>query len=196
MIKSAVAMAVLVWLPLVFGQLDTNSVTVTASRTPDLQPDEAIFGVFVDSDLHATLSDILAVLPGSGIAISNFVAVNTVQRYSQNMPLPSMLEWGFRLPVALSKMKETVATLTAMQQSLVQKNNGFVLSFNLQGTQVSQQLQQSQSCLFPDLMADARASAQRLASGAGLSVGNVLAMSSQTAPSNCSVTVKFALGRF
>ncbi len=198
MVKYAV-LVLLVSASLAFGQLDSNSVTVTASLSVNLQPDEAIFGVYVDSDLHAALSDVLAPLQGSGITVTNFSVVSTVQRYDSRtgMPLPAMLEWAFRFPVALSKTKDTASLLAALQQNLVQKNKGLELSFNLQGTQVSDQLQQSHSCVISDLIAAARISAQRLANAAGLGVGAVLAMLSQagTAP-NCSLTVKFALGRF
>ncbi|MGI8746077.1 MAG: hypothetical protein ACR2NN_26545 [Bryobacteraceae bacterium] len=199
MIKPALALALLVSAPLAFGQLDSNSVTVTASRGTNLQADEALFGIYVDSDLHATVSDVLAALQGSGTAISNFSNVNTVQKYdyTAGKPLPVMLEWSFRLPVALSKIKDTVAALTGLQQSLMQANNGLTLSFNLQGTQVSQQLQQSQTCVLFDLISDARVNAQKLATAAGLGAGTVLAMSSQTSTfPSCSLTVKFALGRF
>lgn len=191
--------ALLLFAPLAFAQLDSNSVTVTAFRTASVQPDEAVYGVYVDSDLNASLSDIIAALQGSGITITNFSGVNTVQNYDQSSgkPLPVMLEWSFRLPAALSKMKDTTAALTALQQSLMQKNPGLTLSFNLQATQVSQQLQQSQTCALSDLISDARASAQKLANAAGLGVGTVLAMSSQTSSfPSCSMTVKFALGRF
>lgn len=197
MVKHAV-LAMLVCASLAFGQLDSNSVTVTASRNPSLAPDEAVYGVYVDSDLHASLTDILAALQGSGITVVNFTSVNSVQKFDpvSGKPLPAMLEWSFRLPVALSKIKDTIAMLTALQQRVGQ-NSGVSLSFGLQGTQVSEQLQQSQSCVAADLISDARSSAQRLASAAGLSVGTILAISGQasTIPS-CSLTVKFALGRF
>jgi len=193
------AFVILILAPLAFAQLDSNSVTVTASRSANLQPDQALLGVYVDSDLHATLTDVLAPLQEFGITIVNFSDVNTVQKYdpTAGKPLALMLEWSFRLPVPITKTKDTIAALTALQQSLMQKNNGLNVSFGFQGTQVSQQLAQSQSCVISDLMADARVRAQGLASAAGLGVGNVLAMSSQTSASpGCFLTVKFALGRF
>ncbi|MGI8746075.1 MAG: hypothetical protein ACR2NN_26535 [Bryobacteraceae bacterium] len=195
-----------------FGQqLDSNSVTVTASRSTNLPSDEAVFAVYVNSDYKAGLSDVLAALQGSGITAANFSGVNAAQTFQppSGTPLQPMLEWAFRLPVALSKIKDTVAALTALQQSVMQKNNGLTVSFTVQGTQVSTQLQQSQPCAVSDLLSDARVKAQKLADAAGLSVGTVLAMSSQTTstapngvaasfpfPPICALTVKFALGRF
>jgi uncharacterized protein YggE len=90
----------------------------------------------------------------------------------------------------------------------------------VEGTQVSQQLQQSQTCSNADLVADATAQAQKLAAAAGLTLGPVLQLSNaglnQTyavlevnplvgyvvpnnfvvdyaSPVNCSLTVQFQL---
>ncbi len=78
------------------------------------------------------------------------------------------LQWSFTLAVPLSKIKDTIATLTTVQQNVAKKNNGFSVSFSLQGAQVSPQAQQSQTCALPDLIADARAQAQKLADAAGM----------------------------
>lgn len=87
------------------------------------------------------------------------------------------------------------------------------MTFSVQGTQVSQQLQQSQPCVISDLLANARMQAQSLAAAAGFTLDVILAMSStvsttvsnqaatlssfllgaSTAP--CTVTVKFAVVR-
>ena len=104
-------------------------------------------------------------------------------------------------------MKDTINLLTGLQASIAKNNSGLTLTFAVQGTQVSQQLQQSQTCALSDLISDAQTQAQQLATAAGLGVGNILAMSGPTTPavgdarnlafpSACSLTVKFALGRF
>jgi hypothetical protein len=131
--------------------------------------------------------------------------------------MASPLQWVFALPVPLAKIKDTIAMLTALQQSIAKQNNGLMLSFNVQGTQVSAQSQQSHVCPTSDLLADATTQAQKLAAAAGLSLGAVLAMASGTSvsgnagsavsiasvllgppvlPSVCSMTVKFALLRY
>jgi uncharacterized protein YggE len=203
---------------LAFGQLDSNSVTVTASRSVNLQGDEALLSVSVSSGTSATLTDIVAALQGTGIAASNLSGVNTSQSFNfvvpGDSPVPRLtLDWRFSLTVPLPKLKDMIATLTSLQQSIMKNNSGLSLSFAVQGIQVSSQLQQMQACAISDLLSDARAKAQKLADAAGLSVGTVLAMSSATStttgPSSyaafgvasvyipgCSLTVKFALGRF
>jgi hypothetical protein len=206
-----------------FAQLDSNSVTVTASRSMTQQPDQVLFAVIVQSGLNTSLDAVVAALQGSGITAANFSSVNTgptliaVNGNPQQLPTP-MLQWAFALPVPLAKMKDTVTTLTGLQKNITQQNTGLTLSFNVQGTQVSTQLQQSFVCPIPDLLADAQAQAQKLAGAAGLSLGMVLAMSSGTSvpsgatsvpsiagfllytppvfPSACSMTVKFGLLRY
>jgi uncharacterized protein YggE len=112
-------------------------------------------------------------------------------------------------------VKDTAALLSNLQQNIAKKNNGLSMSFRIQGTQVSQELTQSQPCVLQDLIADARSQAQKLADAADVYVGPVLALSGSTSTvsgstSNilpgtfaqiyvpyptCSVSVKFTLLR-
>jgi hypothetical protein len=208
---------------LLSAQTDSNSITVVASRNASLQADQAVFGVSVGSGLTATLEDVLGALQGSGITIANFTGISTptlsfVGIPTALLPAPSpsvpILQWSFTLAVPLSKIKDTITTLTTVQQNAAKKNNGLSVTFQVQGSQVSPQAQQSQTCALTDLIADARAQAQKLADAAGMGAGVILAMSSATSiptatsaglssfligvvPSpNCTLTVKFALQRF
>ena len=204
-----------------FGQLDSNSVTVTASRTQNAAPDQALFGIFVDAPPDATLDDVLAVLQGSGVTMANFAGVGNAQLIQLPPAATPDLEWSFALPVPLSKTKETVASLTALRNAIAAKRNGMTLSFSVQGTQASAQAVQALACPTADLIADARAQAQKLADAAGLTLGPILALSSATTgnssaggaiyaaisvsrfiqtaptiPSICALTVKFGLTRY
>ena len=208
-------LAFLAFASLISAQTDSNSVTVTASRTTTttVQIDQALFGITVASDLNTSLDDVLAALQGSGITIANFSGLyNSPYGYpstpSDTTPPPT-LQWSFSLVVPLSKIKDTFASLTTLQQNLAKKNNGLSVTFAVQGSQASGAGQQSQPCSLSDLISDARAKAQTMVDAAGLGLGVVLAMSSSTsvAPTNiqpyaipfsnfCSLTVKFALQRF
>jgi uncharacterized protein YggE len=204
--------------PVLLGQLDSNSVTVTASSTANLQPDQVVFSVQVVSGLSANLNDIVAALQGSGITVANFTTIDQIpQGFSViRNGLPSSqptIAWDFTLAAPLAKIKDTVAQLTSLQQSIAAQKNGLSMSFSVQGAQVSQQLQQSQPCVISDLLANARAQAQNLATAAGFTLDAILAMSStvSTTISNqaatlssfvlgastspCTVTVKFAVVR-
>ena len=225
MVKRLPIFLLILSVPLAFAQLDSNSVTVTATRGMSQQPDQVLFGVTVQSGLGASLDDVVAALQGSGITAANFSGVSTSPFGLTINPAPGptilpMLQWTFGLQVPLAKIKDTIAALSALQKSIAQQAKGLTLSFSVQGAQVSAQQQQSQVCPTADLLADAQAQAQKLAGAAGLSVGSVLAMSSGTSissnalavpiisnlsflsatassfPSVCSMTVKFALLRY
>jgi hypothetical protein len=226
MVKRLPFFLLILSIPAAFAQLDSNSVTVSATRSMTQQPDQVLFAVTVQSGFNTSLEDVVAALQGSGITAANFSGVslgpNVIFAAVGPQPVPPIMapamQWIFSLPAPLAKIKDTIATLTALQQSVAKQNNGLMLSFNVQGSQVSAQSQQSFVCPIPDLLADATTQAQKLASAAGLSLGSVLAMSSGTSisgsvgtpiavaavlsfappvlPSVCSMTVKFALLRF
>jgi hypothetical protein len=159
---------------------------------------------------------VVAAVQGAGITLSNLSGIATVQNFdvfppSQNPP-PPQVEWSFALPVPISKLADTATLLNTVQQNVLKNNKAWTMSFSVQGTQVSLALQQSQVCSVADLIADARVQAQKLASAAGMTVGNVLAIMSSTSttspgsgvyvgfsdwflsvPQTCAATVKFAL---
>lgn len=184
-----------------FAQLDSNSLTVSATRSASLQADQAVFGIYVESDSTAGLNDVVAAVQGAGLTLANFLSVSSPQLIyappAGPQPQPR-LQWTFGLPVPIAKTKDTVATLTTLQQSLAQDNAGMRLTFSVQGTQVSLPLQQSQSCSMADLITDARGQAQKLAAAAGLTLGSILAMSSNTASTSLgsSVYVGVPIGAF
>lgn len=214
MYKSVLVFLPLLFCSLAFGQLDSNSITVSASRNMNLQPDQAIFAVSVQSGISASLDDVVAALQGSGITTGNLSSVSSLQQYLNVGAMPGLV-WTFSLPVPLTKTKDTVASLTTLQQAVAKLNNGMTLSFSIAGTQVSQQLAQSQTCSIPGLVADATAQAQTLAAAGGLTLGSIIAMSSATsnissstgylaasisysipAPPPCAMTVKFNTTRY
>ncbi len=164
-----------------FGQVDANSITVSAAHGATLQPDQAVFAVTVQSGLGTGLDDVLAALQGSGITASNLAGVASTNQYiNPNASNPSMLQWTFTLSTALTNTKATVASLTTLQQNIAKQNNGLTLSFSIVGTQVSQQLAQSQTCSLTSLIAEATAQAQSLAAAGGLTLGAIVAISGAT----------------
>jgi hypothetical protein len=206
--------AFLVFLSLAFGQVDSNSITVTASRNnASAQPDQAVFNVQVNSGLDKSLDDIIVALQGSGITSANFQGLSAFfpsgGTGTGTMPPPQSLDWSFQLAAPLAKVKDTITTLSSLQAKIAGQNNGLGLSFSIQGTQSSAQ---PQACSLADLITNARTQAQNLADGAGVYVGNILAMSSSTtgvvsavglasallgaSVAPCTLTVKFALLRY
>src|SRR5216684_3966910 len=111
--KIPLILAFLAFASLISAQTDSNSVTVTASRTTTttFQIDQASFGITVTSDLNTSLDDVLAALQGSGITIANFSGLYNSQFYYPVSPPdptlpPPMLQWSFGLVAPLSKIKD------------------------------------------------------------------------------------------
>ena len=183
-----------------FAQLDSNSITVTASRTNSLQPDLALFSATVTADPSATVNDVLNALQPLHVSINDLSSVGNNGYAVANQVT---LDWSFSLSAPLSNLKDTVATLTKLQGTIGQTNKSFHFSlwFSFNGTTFSPQAQQSQPCVIADLVNDARTKATGMANAAGRTLSSVLAVSGMTAPPsntassapNCSVTVKFAL---
>ena len=159
--------------PLLFGQLDSDAVTIQASRSVNLTPDQVVFSVSVSAGPGTSLDQVVAELSTLGITAAD---VSSVAGGTDNQ---SPLRWLFTLAAPLAKIKATIASLTALQQSVAQNNSGMTLMFQVQGSQVSSDLIQSQGCSIKDLVADAQAQAQAVASAAaaGLAIGPIIALS-------------------
>ena len=65
-----------------FGQLGPNSITITATRTNNIQPDQVLVGLNVTSGTTAGLDDITGALTGAGISGTSFTGVYTTHIYS------------------------------------------------------------------------------------------------------------------
>ena len=57
--------------PLLFGQLDSGSLAVTASRMVVLQPDQAAFTASVNAGIDTTLDEILAIVAPANVTAAN-----------------------------------------------------------------------------------------------------------------------------
>jgi hypothetical protein len=156
---------------LAFGQLETDTITIQASRSVNLTPDQVSFYVLVTADPASSLDQIVAALSGSGITASNLSSMYGA------MDNQASLQWSFTLAAPFTKLKVTIASLIALQQSMVKNNSGMSLTFQVQGAYVSPEAFQSQSCAAKDIVAYAQAQAQKVAVAAGLAIGPVVAIS-------------------
>ncbi len=160
------------------AQLDSNSITIDASRAIGLQADQAVFSLDVKSGLDVSLDDVLAALEGSGITMANLSSI----RGQGPSLLPATtndrgLVWVFNVTVPLNRITAETASLTALQRTISIRNNGLSLSFDVMGSQVSPQRQQPDQCPIEGLLADALSQARKLGEAAGVSVGPVIALS-------------------
>lgn len=154
----------------VFGQMEPHILTMSATRNISLQPDQALLSLSVTSNTNQSLDQIVAALSGLGINSTNFTG------FINNTAAPNF-QWNFNWTAPLSNLTTTIGSLTKLQQTIAQNNSGLALAFYIDGTEVSQQLQQSQSCSNSDLTADATAQAQKLAAAAGLTLGPIVKIS-------------------
>jgi hypothetical protein len=151
----------------VFAQLDSHTLAISATRSITPQPDQVVFGLSVNAAASTTLDQVVGALSGLGITEANLNGIGNLGPF----------QWGFTLAAPLSKLSTTIGALIKLEQSIGQNNSGLTLTFTIEGTQASQQVQQLPSCSDAELIADATAQAQKLAAAAGLTLGPILRVS-------------------
>jgi uncharacterized protein YggE len=162
-----------------FGQTTGGStaISVTATLGQNIQPDQTIFNVSIQSPLTTTLDDLTSALKGTPLTPATFSSVTSVQNYATNNKPPTMaLNWLFQLPVPLASVKDQVATLQALATTLAQAQTPLSLSYTASGPQASATAQ-TQGCGVSDLVSAARTKAQQIAGAANGKPGNISAMS-------------------
>lgn len=177
-----------------FAQLDSNSVTVTSSKNATTTIDQANYTISINTNATTTLDQVVASLQALGITAANLSNISNTTSYLGNNTVQARLNWGFSWPTPIAKAKDTVTQLLATQAAIKQNQPDWSFSFSSYST-YSGQNQAPPPCPSADLLADAKAQAQKLADTAGLALGQVLALSGSTT-SSCSITVKFALLRY
>jgi uncharacterized protein YggE len=197
-----------------FGQLDDNTLVVTATRTVSLPPDRAAISINLSTPVAASIDDAIATLQGTGIVAADLSGVNGSGE---------TLLWSFGKTVPFTQMKNSLAALAGIQSSLAQKKSALSLNYYVSG-QVSTEAQNAAAlCPMTTLVADARTQAQRVADAAVVKVGPVISMTqgaaggvaapvflgairqaafilslsqqSQTAGTSCQITVEYKLLR-
>jgi hypothetical protein len=157
-----------------FGQLDDNTLVVTATRTTSLQQDRAMIILNLTTPEATALDDAIAALQGTGVSATDLNGV------ASSFDGQTLL-WSFGKTVPFAQLKSSLAALTGIQSSLTQKKNGLTLNYFVAG-QVSAEAQNAEAlCPMPTLVADARTQAQRVADAAGVRVGPVISMTQGTA---------------
>jgi uncharacterized protein YggE len=152
-----------------------RNITITATRSNTLQPDQVLILLSLQSGTDAALDDITTRLTAAGISGESFTGVNTSSFYSTQLQAPeTALTWAFTLTTPLSKISPTVTQLVSAQKAV--KDSSMMLNFYVGGLQVSQQLEQSQPCKQGDLLLDAQAQAKQVAAAAGVSAGSILSI--------------------
>ena len=144
-----------------FGQLDSDTLTVSVFQSFIPPPDQVVFSASVNTGVNTGLDEVIAQLKSSGITSAIFSGL-----YSDVDP--PALHWFFTVLVPFSEMQATIARLT-----------GPNLAFDMRGAQVSQQLREVQPCSMSSLMASAQGRAKKMADAVELVVGQVLELSDE-----------------
>ena len=168
--RSVFWIAYLLTAPVVYGQLESDTLLIHASRSIRPSPDLVLFQLQLLSNLNTGFEDVVAALPGLGITPANLIDL-------QSHAGESTASWIMYLFVPFDKLKTTAATLRRLQQTVSQNPNGMMLSFGVLESRVSSESKRLQTCSLPDLVADARRQADRVAAAAGLMAGPIVAMS-------------------
>ena len=155
----------------VYAQVDPYTVTVTATQTLNIQPDQAVINGGIETGIGTSFSDVVNILQPAGITAADLTGVSTVN--GGLTPNPNAIVWSFTLAVPLASLNSTLAALAQLQKNTSLNN----LYFSVQGLQVSPQLQASQQCPESALMASAQAQALAMAQAAGFGLGSLLAIS-------------------
>jgi hypothetical protein len=156
-----------------FAQLESHTISISATRSVNLQPDQVVFGLSVGATGSSSLDQIVRALSSVGVTSANFAGVGSSSSLA--------LQWSFTLIAPLSDLSATISSLMKLQQTIAQNDSGLTLTFAIDGTQVSEQLQQSQLCSDADLITDAIAQAQKLASAAEFTLGPIVRLSTTPA---------------
>ncbi len=161
-----------------FGQTTGGStaISVTATLGQNIQPDQTIFYVTIQSPLTTTFDDVMGALKGTPLTPVTFSNVTTTQNYVYNQPPTTALNWVFQLSVPLAGVKDQVAALQSLTTSLSQAQTPLPLSYTASGPQTSATAQ-VQGCGLSDLVSAARTKAQQIAGAANRKPGNISAMS-------------------
>ena len=162
------------------ADLDDNTVTVTATRTLNIQPDQALLSVALMTPQDASLDDALGKLGGTGITAANLQSVYQAYGLMAAAGGPYS-EWTFIAPVSFTSLNSVLAAMTQAQKSAGLLLGSNALNFYVSGIQASADAQAAQPCPLTALVSDARRQADSMATAAGLRTGAIVSISDGTA---------------
>lgn len=163
---------------------DTNTLTVQASRTVRLTPEQATFSVRISTGTETSVAQVLSSVRSIGLdanafqdVTTGFRSVLTLSRTPQQVP---SLDYTFQLSVPFGKLNETIGAIDALQKTLA-TDRKWDTSYSLTGLQASTSTaEESRQRALPELFADARRKAEGLAKSAGVGVGSIRNISETT----------------
>jgi hypothetical protein len=162
-----------------FGQAQSNVVSITASRQLSVQPDQVTVNISVITNAGQSVDAALALLQGTNITAADLTTVSTVSGATQ-------VQWSFSRVVSIPDM-------TALLAALKLSDNIFLY---VSGTSTSPAAAAAQQCPYPALINDARQQAAKLASAAGVAVGQIVSISQPSVPAGIAAPYLVRSGDF
>src|SRR4051794_23763433 len=107
------------FVPAAFGQLDSDTFSITSTRTSNVEINQFQVTVYVDAAADMSLDDVLSVLKETGITTANLSGASTNffnLSYVGQTPAQHT-RWTFVLTDSLSKLNGTLAALGRVNRS-------------------------------------------------------------------------------
>jgi uncharacterized protein YggE len=153
-----------------------NGVVTSVSRTVAVTPDEGDFTVVVTTALNTTQQQIIGVFQEAGVQNLNVVGQAAGTNTSTYPPSnDSQLYYQITFTVAPPALPEYARKLDALRAKLPGTITGLQYAATLNASQAA--VETAHQAVLPQLMADARAKAQLLATAAGLKLGAIQGVS-------------------
>lgn len=153
-----------------------DGIYAVASRTVAITPDEAGVRITVTATGQKTLEDVLAAVKDLNIGLEHLISVVDVGSQTPTIPgvpatpVPTIYTFSTRVPIA--QVRSALQRINQVPASAELRVAG-AMSGVFVSIAAYEELQRK---LFADLFKEAKARAQQMASDAGLSAGNVLAV--------------------
>jgi Protein of unknown function (DUF541) len=160
----------------------TDAITVTASRTIDLSPDQIVFTLAVITEPTVTLNQVLEATQSIGLDASKLSTINVQQSYGPGSPRPT-LSYVFFLSTTLAKFSETNDKVTSLRRALA--DQAPPMDAQMYGITVAPSdgsLDQARQALMPQLVSDARRRGDLLARAAGVTLGAITGVTELVGP--------------
>ena len=151
----------------------TDGITVSASKTVELPPDETTFQIGVQAESDVGLDKVLEVLQPLGIAAKDLVSISS-QQFGPG-PNQTRLMYQFSFTAPFAKFKETQEGISSTWRSVLAANMD-LQTFGIQVASGEAAREAARQRLLPELLADARKKADALAKIAGATTGKILGM--------------------
>jgi uncharacterized protein YggE len=159
----------------------TDSIAVSALKTVELTPDEITFNLGIGTDPEVSLDQVLAAMQTLSLAATDLVGIGSQQLGPSVSQTRIIYQFAFTIPFA--KFKETNDKITTVRRSLAGAVPAMdVLSLSIVINPTDAARDQAFQTALPDLIADARRRADRLAKAAGLTVGGITGLNEILAP--------------